>query len=92
MFGVVDELQAKIEILEAKIKNNKCKNCKKWSRFKSYPENNDLSIGSCAELENDVQYYDSIENAQEKIKDGKIGADNLFTNENFGCIHFDSVE
>ena len=68
--------------------------CKNWSRFSidDWPnEDKPSNIGACSVLENDVNYYDSIETAQEKVKDGKIGGQNLFTHENFGCIHHEHI-
>ncbi len=72
----------------------KCSLCKYWSRSKLYKasEQGELSsVGMCSLLDgydNDSYYYDDPEVAQEKVKPGKIGCENLYTHEDFGCIHF----
>lgn len=71
-----------------------CSTCKNWSRFSIFNgPNNDkpTSIGACKILENSVNYFDGIEVAEKKIEDGKIGAENLYTHENFGCIHYETT-
>jgi hypothetical protein len=71
----------------------RCSSCKSWSRFvhvfneKGAP---DLKIGTCSKLDNDndVTYYDGVDTANEKVKEGLIGCENLYVHENFGCIHY----
>jgi hypothetical protein len=65
---------------------NKCLNCIYWSRYSW--DDKPLKIGVCTFLENDLNYWEGPEVAHQKIVDGKIGADNLYTHESFGCIHF----
>jgi hypothetical protein len=67
-----------------------CSLCKYWQREKIYnwpDKDKDASIGQCSELNNDLQYWDNEVEAQNKIENGKIGCENLYTHENFGCIH-----
>lgn len=59
-----------------------CISCKYWSLMHG-------GIGVCSALENNLNYWDSMIEANTKIEDGKIGADNLYTHKNFGCIHYD---
>lgn len=71
-----------------------CSSCKNWSRCTIYnwPEKEKSAlIGTCSVLENSVTYYDDVDVAQEKIEKGKIGAHNLYTHENFGCIHYETL-
>lgn len=72
----------------------RCSSCKNWSRYSIYDwpnEDKKSNIGVCSALENEVQYWDGIDVAQEKVKDGKIGCENLYTHENFGCIHYNGL-
>lgn len=72
-------------------KNNLCKNCSNWNRELAYNwpnEDRPLKIGQCNALESEVNYWDSNDVVNDKVSDGKIGCENLYTNENFGCIHF----
>lgn len=72
----------------------RCSSCNNWSRYSisDWPnEDKKSNIGSCSALENDVQYWDGIDVAQEKVKDGKIGCENLYTHESFGCIHYNGL-
>ncbi|MDC1285236.1 hypothetical protein N8Z33_00955 [Flavobacteriaceae bacterium] len=73
----------------------RCSNCEFWNREKiyNYPEKDiDAKIGQCSKLDSDeFNYWDSNDVANDKIKDGKIGCENLYTNENFGCIHFSNA-
>ncbi len=72
----------------------RCISCINWSRYTIsdlYVKDVDSNLGSCSILHNDVDYWDGIEVAQEKVKEGCIGCDNLYTHENFGCIHYDGL-
>lgn len=75
---------------------SRCSSCKYWSRFTydqfedddgSIAIEVDLNIGACSKLDNDLNYFEDIYIAQSKIKDSMIGCENLYTHENFGCIH-----
>jgi hypothetical protein len=73
-----------------------CKNCKHWTRSHNWYvddnlENKEvaLKIGECEQVINGVGYWYSADKCAEIIQEGKIGADNLYTHENFGCIHFE---
>ena len=71
--------------------NNLCKNCSNWNRESAYDwpnKDRPLKIGQCKIMESDVNYLDSNDVVNDKVSDGKIGCENLYTNENFGCIHF----
>lgn len=46
-------------------------------------------LGACSLFESDVNYWDGAEDAEPKIKTGFIGGENLYFDENFGCIHFE---
>lgn len=71
----------------------KCLDCKHWRRciVNDWPNSDKaLNIGECFHVNSHaVNYYDDSEIASEKIEEGKIGCDNLYTHENFGCIHYD---
>lgn len=71
----------------------RCRDCKFWQRNSvySWPEpDKPGKNGQCTQLENSLEYWDDSEKAEEIIEDTKIGCTNLYTNENFGCIHFES--
>ena len=68
-----------------------CKTCKHWGRavIVDWPEPDTLAtIGECS-IVTEVNYWDWEMAAQEKIADGKFGGANIYTNEHFGCIHYD---
>ena len=72
----------------------RCFSCKHWSRYSIYDwpnQDKPANLGSCSVLENDVNYWDGIDVAQEKVKDGLIGGENLYTHENFGCVHYNGL-
>jgi hypothetical protein len=88
-----------IEPCEAKEQLNaiihRCSSCKNWTRYSIYnwPDQDKQSkLGSCSVLENDVRYFDTIDELTEKVKDGCIGGENLCTHENFGCIHYKNIK
>ena len=67
--------------------NMKCKNCEYWSR--ETITNTESTIGQCSKLGyNGVNYWDSNDIVNEKTKVDGIGCENLYTGEDFGCIHF----
>lgn len=105
MFGIIDELQNKIEILESEKQNNICKNCKHWKKNEKEVTAS-LNIGTCTFVE---MFWDSTEwkienyegfrvlkeeniNKKAFIQDGSDYHAELITKENFGCNQFDSVE
>ena len=67
-----------------------CKNCKYWSQGGSYDDTNyDLTkSGKCGNAIYMIYYMQFVEDADMIIEDGNFGGDNLWTNENFGCINF----
>ena len=75
--------------------NERCHSCAHWSREKisDWP-NRDVPgrVGTCAVNGGQMNYWDSADEAQEKILDGYLGGENVYTHENFGCIHFKTTE
>ena len=73
----------------------KCKNCKYWKR----PWTQDLACGRLIDVEadngrcekiTDIKYYDNLETVEISTPESEdtISGDNVYTGENFGCIHF----
>ena len=71
----------------------KCKNCKYWNRetISNWPAADaPANIGQCSKLDdNGVNYWDSNDVVNEKIKANEIGCENLYTGQDFGCIYFE---
>lgn len=102
MFGVVDELQAKIEVLEAEKKNNICKNCVHWSEAAKRIE----GIRACKKvkmlwdctqwIEDDEDDCKRVLNENHKndrafVQDGSDYMANLYTKFDFGCNQFEKI-
>ena len=62
-----------------------CANCDFWNRSGS----NGLKVGRCSRFVSSELNEDThADQAHYTVKDGEIGACNIFTNENFGCLQF----
>lgn len=73
----------------------RCKDCKHWSRaeFRDFPnEPTLLEIGSCSKVNPEINYWETSDDVANKMN-GEIciGGENVFTNENFGCILFENI-
>lgn len=71
--------------------SGRCISCQHWSRSSIYDwpnEDKKSNIGICSKLEDTINYWDGVDVAETKIEDGMIGAVNLYTHQNFGCIHY----
>jgi len=75
-----------------------CKNCKHWSREKTvytFPDHDfpDVEapsrLGRCCIANKSIGFWESPAEIEAKVKPGFIGGDNLYFDENFGCIHFE---
>ena len=80
-----------MEYATDQLQQNKCGSCKHWTRGEIYDsesgETRAAAMGECA-VSKMIAYWDDTETAQDKIQDSFFGGCNLYTHENFGCIHF----
>ena len=74
-----------------------CFFCKHWDRaqIEKDPDLIDSklipsAIGACKAAVH-VVYWEGVLAASEKITDGKMGGDTIFTNQDFGCNRFDTI-
>jgi hypothetical protein len=70
----------------------RCSTCKHWKRgvmFTAFETDKPANVGTCSKVENNLCYYSLTEDAHTLIKDGMMDGDNVFTHENFGCIHYE---
>lgn len=71
-----------------------CDSCKHWTRgviaYWPIPDAQ-ANVGLCS-LVVALKYWDDIDEAQQTVGDGKMGGENVYTNESFGCVNYEQKE
>lgn len=70
----------------------RCGDCKYWHRaiIKNWPSPDvESKNGECEKTNTNIDYWHDIAYIEEILNNSEIGGINIYTNENFGCIHFD---
>ena len=69
----------------------RCISCKYWLREFDFNSGRKTKLGRCSFLENEVRYWEMVDDVEKLVEEAKIGCQNLYTHEQFGCIHHLSI-